>query len=181
MRILIFNLRDIKNPEHGGAEVFTHEISKRWVQQGHQVTLFVSNYKNGCENEKVEGIEIIRRGNIFSVFWIAKRFYKKYFEGKYDIIIDEYTFRPFLTPKFVKEPIIFLVHELAREKYFYELPPILSHIYYYWLEPNWLSYYNNGITVTISESTKSDLVEIKYKNVHIVPVGINRHSALIFE
>jgi len=32
LKILIFNWRDIRNPEAGGAEVFTHENAKRWVK-----------------------------------------------------------------------------------------------------------------------------------------------------
>ena len=37
MRILIFNWKDIRNPEAGGAEVFTHEVAKRWVASGDEV------------------------------------------------------------------------------------------------------------------------------------------------
>jgi|GEM_PF-4102942 len=39
MNILIYNWRDIKNPAAGGAEVFTHENAKRWVEKGNEVTL----------------------------------------------------------------------------------------------------------------------------------------------
>ncbi len=38
MSILIYNWRDIKNPGAGGAEVFTHENAKRWVEKGNEVT-----------------------------------------------------------------------------------------------------------------------------------------------
>lgn len=173
LKILLYNLRDIKNPNHGGAEVFTHEIAKRWVHQGHKVTLFVSNFETGSENEIVDDVQIIRKGNMYSVFGAARKYYKDNLINRYDIIIDEYTFKPFLTPKFLKEPIIFLAHELAREKYFYELPPILSHICYYYLEPSWLNIYKNIDTVTVSNSTRSDLFKIGYKKIHIVPEGIN--------
>ena len=40
LRILIFNWRCWLNPAMGGAEVFTHEVAKRWVKAGHEVTLF---------------------------------------------------------------------------------------------------------------------------------------------
>ena len=40
MRILWFNWRDIKHPEAGGAEVLTHEVMRRLVQRGHEMTLF---------------------------------------------------------------------------------------------------------------------------------------------
>jgi hypothetical protein len=33
MKILWYNWRDIKNPDAGGAEVFTHEVCKRLLKQ----------------------------------------------------------------------------------------------------------------------------------------------------
>ena len=31
LRILILNWRDVANPQAGGAELFTHEVARRWV------------------------------------------------------------------------------------------------------------------------------------------------------
>lgn len=173
MKILIFNLRDIKNPGSGGAEVFTHEVAKRWVASGNEVTVVVSGFKNGASRELLERVEIIRLGNMYSVHWLAKKHYKKHFEGKYDVIIDEYTYKPFMTPRFVKEPVIFLVHELAREKWFCETPFPLSYIGYYFLEPGWLKNYINTPTVTVSNSTEQDLREIGFNKIYVVPEGIS--------
>lgn len=39
MRILWLNWKDIRHPEAGGAEVYTHEIAKRLVEKGYEVTL----------------------------------------------------------------------------------------------------------------------------------------------
>ena len=42
MRILVLNWRDIRSPRAGGAELLTHEIAKRLVARGHEVTWFTS-------------------------------------------------------------------------------------------------------------------------------------------
>ncbi len=42
MRLLILNWRDIRSPRAGGAELLTHEIAKRLVARGHEVTWFTS-------------------------------------------------------------------------------------------------------------------------------------------
>lgn len=173
MNILIFNIRDIKNPSSGGAEVFTHEISKRWVAMGNSVTMIVSNYPGGNKNETIDGVEIIRIGNIFTVVYLAKFYYKYKLHNKPNIVIDEYTLRPFLTPRFVEEPKIFLCHEFAREKYFYELPPLVSHIFYYFIEPSWIKCYRDLPVITVSPSTRKDLIDFGFKNIHLVPEGIN--------
>jgi glycosyltransferase involved in cell wall biosynthesis len=173
MRILVFNSRDIKNPSSGGAEVFTHEVAKRWVAAGDTVTLVTSNFRDGLKQEVVDGVETIRLGNMISVFCRAEWLYKKKLVGHYDVILDEYTLRPFMTVKYAREPVVFLVHELAREKYFYELPPILSHLGYYWFEPRWLKIYKNVPTITVSNSTKEDLVSFGFRKIDIVPEGFD--------
>lgn len=175
MRILIFNWRDTKNPSGGGAEVFTHEIAKRWVIRGHKVTLFTAAFPNGECEEMVDGVKIIRNGGKYSVYQMARNYYKKHAKGNYDIIIDEINTRPFLTPKFANnsEKIFAFIPQLAREFWFYEMPFPVNWVGHYWLEPRWLKNYINIPTITISESTKQDLLKIGFKHVEIVPVGLN--------
>jgi hypothetical protein len=60
MRILWFNWRDIRNPEAGGAEVFTHEVMKRLSRRRHGMTLFTSRFKGRQLNENINGVDIIR-------------------------------------------------------------------------------------------------------------------------
>ncbi|OGH04400.1 MAG: hypothetical protein A2W22_05095 [Candidatus Levybacteria bacterium RBG_16_35_11] len=77
MNILIYNWRDIKNPAAGGAEVVTHEISKRLVLKGHKISLFTSGFKGCKEKETIDGVEIIRSGGRFTVYLKAPQYYKK--------------------------------------------------------------------------------------------------------
>jgi len=160
----------------GGAEVFTHEVLKRWADDGHEITLFTSKFE-GCNDEEiVEGVRIVRHGGRFSVYWKAKKFYNRRFlrEG-YDIVIDEINTRPFLTPQFVRngEKIIALIHQLAREYWFYEIPFPISYLGYYFLEGRWLSNYKKTPTVTVSESSRKDLVDLGFEKVFVVGEGLN--------
>ena len=50
-RILWFNWRDIKNPDAGGAEVYTYEIGRRLILKGYDITLFVPRFPNCLQNE----------------------------------------------------------------------------------------------------------------------------------
>jgi glycosyltransferase involved in cell wall biosynthesis len=176
LRILIFNWRDIKNPEAGGAEVFTHEIAKRWTKMGHEVTLFTSEFRECKREEIIDGIRIIRAGGRYLVYWEAKKYYKKHFSREgYNVVIDEINTKPFLTPKFVNsgEKIVALIHQLAREYWFYEVPFPISYIGYYFLENRWLRNYVDVPTVTVSESTKQDLLDLGFKKVFVVSEGLN--------
>jgi glycosyltransferase involved in cell wall biosynthesis len=62
---------------------------------------------------------------------------------------------------------------LAREYWFYETPFPISHIGYYFLEDRWLRNYVNVPTVTVSESTRKDLLDLGFKQVFVVPEGLN--------
>jgi glycosyltransferase involved in cell wall biosynthesis len=173
MRILWFNWKDIQNPEAGGAEVFTHEIMKRLAKSGHEMTLFTSRFK-GCQlNENIDGIDIIREGNKYTVYKNGKHYLKAYKEH-YDLVIDEINTKPFFIHRFAREKkVIALIHQLAREFWFYETKFPLNYVGYYYLEKKWLSNYKNITTVTVSNSTKTDLEGLGFKKIFVVPPGLN--------
>src|SRR5829696_9388743 len=173
MRILWFNWRDILNPDAGGAEVFTHEVMKRLTKRGYHMTLFTSRFKRCQLNENIDGVDIIREGNKYTVYKQAKNYLKTY-KHHYDLIIDEINTRPFFTPKFVKEKqVIALIHQLAREFWFYETRFPLNYIGYHYLEKKWLSNYKDIITLTVSDSTKIYLEELGFKKLFVVPPGLD--------
>jgi glycosyltransferase involved in cell wall biosynthesis len=174
LKILIFNWRDIKSPAAGGAEVFTHEIAKRLVLMGHKITLFTAAFAGSRKSEMIDGVEIIRSGGRYCVYSKARQYYKKH-SREFDVVIDEINTRPFMTPKFVKDgtPVIALIHQLAREFWFYETPFPLSWIGYHWLEDRWLKNYTDIPTITISQSSKNDLIDFGFKDISIIPIGIN--------
>src|SRR5918999_319496 len=173
MRVLWFNWRDILNPEAGGAEVYTHEIMKRLAKRGHYMTLFTSRFK-GCQlNENIDGVDIIREGNRYRVYLKAKDYLRAY-KHQYDLIIDEINTRPFFVPEFVRDKqVIAIIHQLAREFWFYETKFPLNYIGYYYLEKKWLSKYKDTVTLAVSESTKIDLEELGFKRVFLAPNGLN--------
>ncbi len=176
MKILILNWRCWLHPEAGGAEVFTREVAKRWAVIGNDVTLFSAEFE-GCKREEIiDGVRIVRAGGRYSVYRKAKEYYRKrFFKDSYDVVIDEINTRPFLAPKFVldRQRIVALIHQLAREYWFYETPFPMSYIGYHLLEKRWLRNYVKIPTVTVSESTQQDLLDLGFQKVFVVPEGLN--------
>ena len=173
MKILILSWRDIKSPFSGGAELFTYENAKRWVAFGHEVTWFSSDFGNCDKEEIIDGIKIIRRGTEITVHYQAFRHYNKCFKGKFGLVIDQINTIPFLTPLYVKEKRVALIFQLAREVWFYETFFPLSLIGFV-AEYLYLKLYRNTPVMTISESTKEDLLNLGFsKEVSILPVGIS--------
>ena len=173
MRVLWFNWRDIRNPDAGGAEVFTYEVMRKLAKRGHEMTLFTTRFSDAPKYEKMEDVNIIRGGGKYTVYIKARHYYRKQ-KHKYDLVIDEINTRPFLTPNFVKEkPILALFHQLARNFWFYETPFPLNYLGYYYLERKWLSHYKDIPTITVSNSSRDDLQAIGFKKILIVPEGLN--------
>lgn len=174
MKILILNWRDIKNPRAGGAEVLTHELAKGWVAAGHEVTFFSSFFKGAKKRENVDGVNIIRAGNALSIYWQAYVYYNNEFKGKFDLIIDEINTIPFFTPFYVCEPVICHINQLAKEVWFYESHLPMS-LLGYLAEPLILRSYRNKPVITISESTKEDLLKLGFREnkIFIIPMGID--------
>lgn len=172
MRILVFSWRDLAHPHAGGAEVYTHEVARHWVAAGHEVTLLTSGAENLQPETERDGIQIIRRGGRHSVYREAKQFYKREAKGKYDLVIDQINTRPFLCPRFVNDaPVLALIHQVAREVWFYETTPPVAVFGRYLLEPQWLRTYREVPTVTVSESTKRSLQGYGLRKVKVVPEG----------
>lgn len=171
MKILIFNLRDHKHPGAGGAEYFTHEVAKRWVAQGHAVTIIASTFKSGTKTDFVDGVSVVRLGNYLTVRRKARQFYQKHLKGKFDVVVDEYTNIPFLARRFVREPVVFLVFEVVGEKYISGLPPLVGRFMHHLVEPYWYKSYRDVPTVTISKSTEDDLKGYGLNKITTIPVG----------
>jgi glycosyltransferase involved in cell wall biosynthesis len=164
------------NPEMGGAEVFTREVLKRWATAGHAVTLFAAEFKGCKSKETVDGIEILRKGGKYTVYHNAKKCYgTSLSKEQYDIVIDEINTEPFMTPKFVKngEKVFALIHQLAREYWFYETPFPISYFGYYILEKRWLKNYRTIPTITVSESSRKDLADMGFTRIFKVGEGLN--------
>ena len=180
MNILMFMWRDIKNPASGGAGRATHELCKRWVKKGHHVTIFTSSFHNGKDHEVVDGYEIIRKGSLFSHYYYAPLYYKKYFKGKYHAVIDQINTIPYFTPFYVKEAaIIVYIHQLCREIWFYEMPLPVS-LFGYLLEPFYLKVYKKYPTITVSESTKQNLLSLNFSNISLASNAIDFEPSATF-
>ena len=167
LAILLFNWRDIGHPQAGGAEVFVHEVAKRWAREGHSVGLFTSRYRGSEKAGELEGVKVYRAGGPVTVYRQAARHWRAGLSGQYDILIDVINTRPFMTPKFVDSGsrLICLIFQLAREYWFRETPFPINLLGYYWLEKHWLSRYTKIPCVTISQSTEQDLIELGFEDV----------------
>ena len=179
MRILILNWKDLAHPAAGGAEVFTEQVARSLVERGHKVTVFAASVEGRPARELVEGVEVVRGGGTFTVYRAARRFWFREGRGHYDVVLDEINTRPFLTPRWlVGAPVVALIHQLAREIWWYETPFPISVLGRYVLEPWWLRAYRRVPALTVSESSADSLTRYHgWRDVTVIPEGSTPHPS----
>jgi glycosyltransferase involved in cell wall biosynthesis len=158
--------------------VFTEAVAGCLVGRGHDVTLFSSSVAGRPGREMSEsGVQIKRRGGRLSVYREARRFWKELPPSSYDVVVDEINTRPFMTPRWIRgTPIVALIHQLAREIWFYETPLPIAVLGRYVLEPWWLRAYRGVPAMTVSESSARSLIEHHgWRDVTVVPEGWSPH------
>jgi len=198
MKILWLTWKDRSNPLAGGAEVVNEELAKRLAVDGHEVIFLVGGFKGGVAEEDKDGYRIIRLGNRVSVYWRAYKYYKNNLRGWADLVIDEVNTIPFFAKFYVhpvkstaggakqfnrvKEKNILFVHQLCRQIWFYEIFFPLNFIGYI-LEPVYLWLLSDRKVITVSESTRKDLIKYGFKkeNIHIISEGIEIQPAADLE
>jgi cellulose synthase/poly-beta-1,6-N-acetylglucosamine synthase-like glycosyltransferase/glycosyltransferase involved in cell wall biosynthesis/O-antigen/teichoic acid export membrane protein len=175
LNILIFNWRDTNHVWSGGAEVYVHELAKRWVKMGHEVTLFCGNDTTSPRNDSIDGVTIIRRGGFYTVFLWAFLYYITKFRGHFDLIIDSENGIPFFTPIYAKEKVYLLIHHVHQDVFRIRLKPPIS-----WVGLLLEKYlvplvYKNTEVITVSPSSKADILEHKLtrKEPHVIYNGVD--------
>ncbi|MCX6139337.1 MAG: glycosyltransferase family 4 protein [Candidatus Kapabacteria bacterium] len=174
MRLLIFNWQDRNHPEAGGAETHLHEIFGRIARMGHSVTLLSCAFEGAPEQEMLDGIQVIRRGSRSTFNYTVPLWWRK--EGvalSPDIIIDDINKIPFMTPMYVKRPILGLIHHLFGESIYSEVGRI-SGTYVSFFERRIPKVYRQVPFAVVSDSTKKECIELGLpgSNLHVIHNGI---------
>lgn len=170
MRVLWLSWRDIKNPDSGGAEKVAIEITSRLAKDGHNVTIFTSQFKNASETDTIRKVNVIRHGNRLTCrFWA----FLYYLNNKdFDLIIDEINTIPFFSVLYARKKSIALIHQLAKEYWFSQTLWLLSVIGYL-IEPIMLNLYRNQRALAVSKSTSEDLKKLGFTKVLIIREGLD--------
>jgi len=176
LRVLIFNWRDNSHKWAGGAEVYVTELAKRWVSQGHNVTIFCGNDNTQPNESIVDGVKIIRRGGTYLIYIWAFIYYIFKFRKHVDVVIDSENGLPFFTPLYVRVAKFLLIHHVHQSALIYSghLKFPLTEIAMFLERRVMPLVYRNEQIITVSESSKKDIAKIGMaeENITIINPGI---------
>ncbi|GGN76256.1 putative glycosyl transferase [Actinoplanes lobatus] len=178
--VLFLNWRDTKHPEGGGSELFLDRVAAEFVRRGYLVTLLCQAHGNApAEETTPDGVRIIRRGGRHTVYLLAAITYligllgigplARRRLGRPDLIIDVGNGIPFLSRLYARVPVIALVHHVHREQWPVVFGPRLARVGW-WIESVLaVRVYRDCQYVTVSESTREELVGL----------GVDRHRIAV--
>jgi glycosyltransferase involved in cell wall biosynthesis len=175
LRILIFNWRDIKNPEAGGAETYIHNVAKRLVKEGNELTLFTAKFKNARSEEEIDGVKIVRQGDKSTVYLKARTFFRKV-KNKTDLVIDSINTVPFFTPLYINEkPKVALIFQLTGHVFYKVIPKPIAYIAKNAEPLVYKILYHKVQSIVLSQSVKDELVRIGLpeSNINVAEPGVN--------
>lgn len=175
MRILVVNWQDWTHPEAGGAEIHLRETFGRLAERGHRVDLLCVDYEGARPEERLDGINVIRRGGSRSLFNYAvpgiwRRVLSK---NAYDVVVDDLNKVPFFIPMFADVPVVALVHHLFGTTIFQETNPAFG-VYLLATETPIPWVYRNCPFIAVSPSTAADLERrgIDPERISVIPNGV---------
>ena len=148
------------HPQRGGAEILTHEVLRRMVRRGHGVTWFSALWPGAAREEVVDGVRVVRAGRQWSVHAQAWRWLRTR-AGDFDLVVDQINTIPFFTPLYVAPTRRrMLIFQTAREFWWRQTPGLFKVIapVGYVAEPWYLRLYRRTRAITISTSTRDELV-----------------------
>ena len=175
MRLLALNWRDPRNPETGGAEVHLHEILRRAVRDGHEVTQISQMVSGLPAEEMLDGVRVLRHGKRNTFNFTLKKFALSLdIASNFDLILEDLCKIPFYSPKWSPVPVLTIVPHLFGTTAYREVPLPLA-LYVNLMESFIPRIYRNCSFVAISESTKDDLIKrgIAANNIVVIPCGID--------
>jgi len=176
MKVLVINWRDISNPESGGAEVHIDEILKR-KPKNWEVDFVSATYPGCHKSETIHGYHIIRiPNNALFNFTFRTYWNKTLSKTGYDLVIDDISKIPLITPDYIREtPILAIQHHIHGKSLFKQLLFPMA-FYVYFMERMLLKKYANTPLVAVSESTKDELVrQYQFKKIKVSHNGIDYH------
>lgn len=146
----------------GGAEIHLHEIFRRIVGKGHDVTLVSHKFPGSANEEIIDGIKVIRIGNKYLFNRQFKSYYKSNLkEEGFDLIVDDISKIPLNTSTYINKPIVGILHHLHGNSLYKEIPIPLAY-YIIRKEKSIPKYYENVPIFTVSKSTTSELVNLGF-------------------
>jgi glycosyltransferase involved in cell wall biosynthesis len=176
-RIHVLAWRDLDDPDAGGSEVHADELMTRWAAAGLEVLHRTSAAVGEAAQGRRHGYAVIRRGSRYSVFPRAAAAEVLGRMGRSDALIEVWNGVPWFSSLWYRRPRLTIVHHVHGPMWDQLMPRPLAALGRGLEARIAPPFYRRGATVTPSESTREELLELGFRpdRVTAVPNGVEEY------
>lgn len=174
-RVHVLAWRDLDDAEAGGSEIHADHLMRRWADRGLDVHQRTSQAAGFAAEARRNGYGVVRRGGRHSVFPRAVAAELSGRMGRSDALVEIWNGVPWFSPLWYRRPHITVVHHVHREMWDQSVPRVIAPIGRATETRLGPMVYRRGLTVTPSEATRDELLELGYRpdRVLAVPNGVD--------
>ncbi len=175
-RIHFLAWRDLEDPEAGGSELHAAEIARVWAEAGIEVNFRTSYAAGHPQVSWRDGYRVIRKAGRYLVFPRAALSESMGWHGSRDGLVEIWNGMPFFSPLWAPGPRVVFLHHMHAEMWDMTLPPRLAKLGRTIESRIAPLVYRRSHIVTLSESSKRELVEdlgFRADRITVVPPGID--------
>ncbi len=175
-RVAMLAWRDLDDPEAGGSEVHASTVARLWAEAGIEVTMRTSFAAGQPQMSWRHGYRVIRKAGRYMVFPRAAFSEMMGWHGGRDGLVEIWNGMPFMSPIWARTPHVTWLHHVHADMWNMTLPPKLATVGRTLESTIAPKFYRRTPMVTLSNSSKHELVEdlgFKPSMVHVVPPGID--------
>jgi glycosyltransferase involved in cell wall biosynthesis len=175
-RVHLLSWRDLDDPEAGGSEVHAAMVARLWAEAGIEVTLRTSFAAGQPPVAERDGYRVIRRAGRYLVFPRAALAEIARNHGPRDGLVEIWNGMPFFSPVWTRGPKIIVLHHVHAQMWGMVLPPALAKLGNSLERRVAPPLYRGERVVTLSESSKTEIVEdlgFPAGRVDVVPPGVH--------
>ncbi|TMR21100.1 glycosyltransferase family 4 protein [Nonomuraea turkmeniaca] len=156
----MLNFREPRQSTAGGAEEYAWQVSRFLLSQGASVVFVTGRQRGQRRAEVLEDVQVRRMGNPFLVYVLVP-LWLLFHRRSVDVVIDTMNGIPFFSPLVVRRrtPVFCLVHHVHDRQFHAFLPRWLARIGCLVEGPVARLLYRRCLTITVSESSKQELVK----------------------
>lgn len=175
-RVHFLAWRDLDDPEAGGSELHAHMVASYWAAAGIDVTFRTSAVPGTPQASTRSGYSVLRRAGRYAVFpgavWEGIRMGHR--PG--DALVEIWNGMPFLSPLWYRGPRLIFLHHVHAEMWGMVLPPAMARAGNYVERHLAPRFYRTSRVVTLSESSRTEIVDmlgLPRDHVIVAPPGID--------